>query len=229
MTTHSHTQVGWTDRLGALSGAAYVVLICIGNSWAAAGEKSHPTGAQVLDQTNRMADRLSAQVGLGLELLGFVAFAFFVAWLHGHLRRAGADWLAGVWAVGGVMTLAIKVGSAGPMVVLFAERKSLDPELARILNLLNGASFVITFMSVGIMMLGAGLAGLASGALGRPTSWIAVVLGLAGCVLPILTRMDPYGTNPLPFLLSLLWILVTSVRLAITLRAPDHVQELVAA
>jgi hypothetical protein len=229
MTTSTNTQVGWSDRLGALSGAAYVVLIIVGNSLAAAGEDSHPTGAQVIDQTNRMADSTSASIGFGLELLGFVAFAFFIAYLHGHLRKAGADWLAGVAAVGGVLTLAIKLGSAAPMVTLVAERKTIDPDLAKILNLLNGASFVITFISFGVMLLGAGLAGLASGGLGRITSWIAVGLGAVGIVLPELTKMDPYNTNPIPFLLGLVWVLVVSIRLGVTRRAPERIQELVAA
>lgn len=229
MTSSTHTQVGWTDRLGALSGAAYVVLVVVGNSLAAGGEDSNPTGAQVIEQTKRTADSTSASIGLSLELLSFVAFAFFVAWLHGHLRRSGAGWLAGVAAVGGVTTLAIKLGSAAPMITLFAERKTIDPELAKILNLLNGASFVITFVSFGVLLLGAGLAGLASGGLGPISSWIAVVLGAAGIVLPIATKLDPWNTNPIPFLLGLLWVLVVSIRLGVSRRAPERVQELVAA
>jgi hypothetical protein len=228
MTTTTHTPVGWSDRLGALSGAAYVLLVLVGNGLSSAGENTdHPTGAQVINQTNKMADRLSAQIGMGLEILGFVAFAFFVAWLHGHLRRSGADWLAGVAAVGGVTTLAVKLGSAAPMMALVAERKTIDPQLAQILNLMNGAAFVITFVSFGVLLLGAGLAGLASGGLGRVASWTAVVFGFAGCAIPIASKLDPYETNPIPFLLGLVWVLVVSIRLGVTRSTSERTPELV--
>jgi hypothetical protein len=64
------------------------------------------------------------QVGFGLAILAFGAFLVFVAYLHRVLRRAeGPDgWLATVALGGGVLYLAIKVGSAAPIMTGFYRR-----------------------------------------------------------------------------------------------------------
>ena len=111
-------------------------------------------------------------------------------------------------AVGGITTLAVKLGSAAPMMALVAERKTIDAQLAQILNVMNGAAFVITFVSFGVLLLGAGLAGLASGGLGRWRRGPPCVFGVAGHAPPDRLEADPYETNPIPFLLGLVWVLV---------------------
>jgi hypothetical protein len=53
---------------------------------------------------------------------------------------------------------------------------------------------------------------LTTGFLGRVSGWTAVVLGVLGLVV-VATALSP-DANPMPFMLGLLWILVTSTRLA---------------
>jgi hypothetical protein len=203
------------DRAGALSGAAYVLLILVGNAIATGNgsQSNDPTGQQVLTYLEKGAHSTAAQVGGPMETLGFVALAFFIAWLVPFLRRAGgpAPWLANVALVGGIGTLAVKIGSVAPELALQAERDHLTPATARVVYAIAGAGFVISFLTFAILMLGIGASVLSSGALGRVAGWTAVLLGAAGFV--VVATTGSIDANPLPFLLGLLWILVVSVRL----------------
>ena len=64
-----------------------------------------------------------------------------------------------------------------------------------------------------------------SALVGKPTAYIGAFLGVAGVALAIVGLHDPFGANPVTFLLGLLWLLVVSVRLAVkpgTDSAPDQ-------
>ena len=202
------------DRIGAACGAAYVLLITIGNGIAAAGESNTPTGKQVLQYANDMLDSPARQAGMAMEVLGFVGLAFFLAWVVPALRRAGgvAPWLANVVMIGGVATLAVKVGSIAPEAAVMAGRHTLDPALAKALYDIAAAAFVISFLPFAIFMIGIGASVLTTGYLGRFAGWSAVVLGALGLV--VVSTAHSLDANPMPFMLGLLWILVVSVRIA---------------
>jgi hypothetical protein len=81
------------DRLGAVAGAAFVVLILVGNEMATAGsgQSAHPTGDQVLRDSAHQVSSASVTAGVALEVLGFTAFLVFLGYLADVLRRtAGA-------------------------------------------------------------------------------------------------------------------------------------------
>jgi hypothetical protein len=151
---------------------------------------------------------------MAMEVLGFVAFAFFLAWLVPALRIAAgrAPWLADVVLIGGLGTLAVKIGSIAPEVAVDAGRKTMDPDLAKALYDMAAGAFVISFLPFAILMLGLGTSVLASGFLGRLAGWSAVVLGVLG--LAVVATAHSLDANPMPFLIGLIWILVASVRLA---------------
>jgi hypothetical protein len=203
------------DRLGAASGAAYVLLINVGNQMASGSGPAHPTGQQDLADFSR-SPGLAENIGFTLELLGLLAFMFFLGWFVSSLRRRGgsAEWLAGVAGLAGVVTLAVKLGSAAPILTGEVDHGQLSPTFARVLADMNGSAFVVTFLPYGVFLLASGLAILGSGWLGRVSGWTAVVFGALGIVVPLLTHLDPAGTNPMPFVLGMLWVLVVSVRLA---------------
>ncbi len=187
----------WQDRVGALSGAAYVVLILVGNQLAeGSGSSTHQSGAQVLAHLGEQADSATAQIGMTMEILGFVGFAFFLPWLYTTSRNAGATWPAALALVGGTTTLAVKIGSGATAITLMTDRTLIDPQTAMVLNDLNGAAFVVTFITFGIFLVGAGLALLESRLTGRFAAWSAVVLGAAGVLLTLVTQADPISSNP---------------------------------
>jgi hypothetical protein len=100
------------------------------------------------------------------------------------------------------------------------DHDELSATQARLLTDMNGAAFVVTFLTFGTFLLASGLAILAGGALGRVAGWSAVLIGGACVTVTTLSGIDPVTTNPVPFLLGLLWVLATGIRLAV--RPPRH-------
>ena len=204
------------DRIGAGCGAAYVLLVIVGNQIAGgSGTDPHPSGAKDLADFSATPGA-SMTIGFSLELISFLILVFFLAWFVSALRARGgaATWLAGAAALAGGVTLAVKMGSMAPMAVGFLDHSELAATTARLLVDINMAAFVITFVTFGTFLVASGLAILASGFLGRFAGWAAVVIGVLAVLLSLVTRMDPANTNPMPFLAGLLWVLVNSIVLA---------------
>lgn len=215
---------GW-DRAGALCGAAYIVMINVGNTLQTGGSTaSHPSGAADLAGFGGHPN-LVQSIGFGLEFGGMLSFLVFLGWFAAFLRSRGgpAPWLGSVAGLAGGVTIAVKLASVMPMGAGELDHGVLSPALARVLVDMNGAAFVLTFLTFGVFMLASGLAILSSCALGRFAGWTAVVIGAAGVVLTLATGVDPVSTNALPFILGMLWVLVVAIRLAV--RAPRSAPE----
>jgi hypothetical protein len=209
------------DRVTAATGAAFVILIIVGNTLNTAGtsQSAHPTGAQVLRDVNHQADSTAAIVGMVLEVLGFVAFMVFLGYLAQSLLRSdsvrASGAAAGTAIVAGVVMLAIKLGSAAPFLLLFLDRDGLSPQLAQLLNDLNGAAFVVSWLPFAVFVAAAAAALRGAGLVGRPTAYVGVALGAAGVVLTLVGIKDLVNANPMAFMLGVLWLLVVSIRLAV--------------
>lgn len=210
------------DRIGAATGAVFVALIMVGNQMASGGsaDSAHPAGEQVLTDAARQASSATFTVGFVLEGLGFAAFIGFLGYLADVLRRrlqgrrqGGAT--AGAAIVSGAVMLAVKLGSAVPLVTLAIDYGHTSPQLAQVLNDMSGVAFVISWLPFAIFVAAAA-AGLHRAALaGRPTAYSGLALGVAGLALSIAGVHDPLGANPLAFLLGLAWLLAVSVRLTV--------------
>jgi len=212
------------DRVGAAAGAAYILLINVGNQLSSGNtQDAHPSGAQDLADLGGQPTVVE-RVGFVLELAGFVAFMFFLGWLVSALRaRGGAwGWLAGVAGVSGVTMVAIKLGSIAPILAGGVDHAQLSPALARVLSDMNGSSFVVTFLPFGVFVLAAGGAMLATGLTGRVLGRSGVVIGALGIASPLIWQLDPVNTNFLPFLFGMLWTLCVGIRLAVW--GPKHPQ-----
>ena len=209
------------DRLGAATGAAFVVLILVGNQMATAGsgQSARPTGDQVLRDAAHQVSSASVTVGVALEVLGFAAFIVFLGYLADVLRRGAAgrrgSIAAGTGIVSGAVMVAVKLGSAAPVMALWVDHSTISPQLALVLNDLGGVAFVISWLPSAIFVAAAAAALHRVGLVGRPTAYCGFVLGAAGLILTIIGIHDPFSANPLAFLLGLLWLLAVSARLAI--------------
>lgn len=209
------------DRIGAATGAAFVALIFVGNGMATSGQSgsSHPSGEAVLRDAAHSAASTTATVGFAMEITGFVLFWVFLGYLAHAARRAPADgWTgmaAGTALVGGITMLAVKLASAGSVMALLIDRDTLDPQLAMVLNDINGALFVASWLPFAVFVGAAAVALHGAGLLGRPTAYAGAVAGVAGVVLAVHGIRYPLDGIPLAFLLGMLWLLVVSVRLAV--------------
>jgi hypothetical protein len=209
------------DRLGAVTGAAFVILILVGNQMASAGpaEPAHPTGDQVLRDAARQVSSATVTAGVALEVLGFAALLVFLGYLADVLRRTAGGQrgsiAAGAGIVSGAVMVAVKLGSAAPIVTLWVDHSTISPQLALVLNDLGAVAFVISWLPSAIFVAAAAAALHRAGLVGRPTAYCGFVLGAAGLALSIIGIHDPFSANPLAFVLGLVWLLAVSIRLVI--------------
>ena len=182
-------------RLGAAGGIFYVVLTLLGND--------------VIGGTR-------PGIGLLVELLGFVFFAFFLGSLWACLRSAEGDggWLSAAAFGGGLLALAVKLASVAPVLAVRAS-EGMDPGTANALIAMNGASFDITFLPLGVMLLATAIVAVRTGALPRWLGWASAVvaLGLLGALSAAVVSPSPPEWVFLAMLLFALWTVATSIAL----------------
>lgn len=200
------------DRVGAFSGAAYFILanaaIAIG---ADAELPDAPTGQESLDALARMAANPAAQAANSIEWLAFVAWMVFVGYVCWRVRAAG--WLAAAALVGGIVEVAVKLGSAAPLISAYLLRDEISPELARVLYQMNLADFMVGLLPAGLFVLCAAMAALNTKELGRVLAWSGIVIGAGNIAIAVVTGVNiPEAGFAPSFLLILVWELVISLR-----------------
>lgn len=153
-------------------------------------------------------------VALTLELLGFAATAVLLAWLVVHLARR-APLSAATTGLAGAALIAVKVGSAAPVMAAFALADKLDAPTVALLFNLNGAAFVVEGFFVGLALGAAGLGLLRTDA-PRWLAWWPAVVGPLGVLASIAGVLDEEWYAPIPFLLLLVWMLALAIRSAMS-------------
>jgi hypothetical protein len=203
-----------TRRLLAAGGAAFVALSLAGNSLteSAVDPGAERSSAQAARDLASYANSTAAQVGIGLEILGLVALVAFAAAAAARLVL-GAPVAAAVVATGGTALAAIKLASGAPLLAGIADHDLVTGDVALALLAVNGAAFVLSWVPLA-MVVAALAAGLrTTGAVGLPTAVTGGILAVLGLAAALLGVGDVNTAMPVPFLLSLIWITVVSVRL----------------
>ena len=200
------------DRVGAFSGAAYFILanaaIAIG---ADPATPDAPTGQQSLDALARMAANPAAQAAIGIEFVAFTLWMAFIAYVCWRLRAAG--WVAAVALVGAVVEIAVKLGSAAPLIAGYSLRDQISHEQAAILTQINKADFMVGLLPAGLFVLCAAIAALRTKELGRVLAWSGVLIGAGNIVTAAVIGVNLPESGFAPsFLLILVWELVISLR-----------------
>ena len=205
-----------SERAAAASGAVYVLAVMTGNAMYEAGKGGGQDGPALLADLQRGTSSLHT-VGLALEVLGFAAFLVFLGALHRILRGDDRSdhWLAGTALGAGLVTVAVKIGSLGPDMAARRRRDELTPDLARTLHDLANADFVISGYTSGIFVTATATALLLARILPRWLAISGIVVGVLTVTAGTAGVLDPAGYVPVPFLLGLLWVFVTSTILAI--------------
>jgi hypothetical protein len=179
----------------------------------------HPTGHEVLRDAAHAAGSTTASIGLFLEVSGFVVFIVFLGFLTDLLRpRTTGSWAglaAGTAIIAGVVELAIKLSSAAPFLTLSLDRDGLSPEIARVLNDINGMAFLVSWLPLATFIGALAVALYGIGLIGRPTMYIGLFSGVAGLALALWGVQDPMSANPLALMVGMVWLLVVTVRLAV--------------
>lgn len=155
-----------------------------------------------------------AYVALALELLGFAAMAVLFACLVVRTFPASAV-AATTTGIAAATMLAVKVGSAGPVMVVHANADEIDPVIAEAFFDLNDMAFVVSGFLFGLAMAAAGI-GLLKTSTPRFFGWSATVLGGLGVAAGAVGVLAPDAYVPIPFLLLLLWLIALAIATAMS-------------
>ena len=200
------------DRVGALSGAAYVLLANFGS--ALIGESSsgaESPGQRILDEQQRYAENPWTSVAFAMVILALMALMMFVGYLCSRVRDAG--WLATTALIGGTAALIANFLSVSILIAVFVLRDDISPELARALQDVDGAGHLVQLLPLGVFALFASAAALVTRTLGRVLSWAGIAVGATSIVVLAATGLPANEEFFMwPFLLVLLWIVVLSLR-----------------
>jgi hypothetical protein len=198
-------------RFGGAAGAVYVVLAFVGHGIAGSGSSPTP-GSPPADYARWLADNAPSTTGYAgafLALISLLAFVVFVAALYDVLRRSERErtWLPTAALGAGLVSAAIKIGSAPPLLAAFSLRNTIDPQLAKALVETNDYAFLLTWALDAVMLGAVAACALRTSALPR---WLALS---AGVIAPLLLASVAGGNHapPFGFLFGLLWFVAASV------------------
>lgn len=192
--------------IGAAAGAVFVVLVLVGNGMTPTAEAA---GSMEAFLTELRAGGGFFGPAVALEMLGFVAFALFVSELHRRLRASDdRTLLPTVALVGGGLMLAVKLASGAPLVALDQRLADVDVATAQLLVDLNDGAFVLTWLPLGLFVLATSLSARRTGLFHSTLTWSGIVIGAASIAGTLVAGAGP---AVIAFLLSLLWMLATSV------------------
>ena len=204
--------VNTIDRIGALSGVAYIVLGNVGAALiSGSSDGAESPGQQILDEQQRYAENPWTNVAFAALVLAQMALMMFVGYLCTRVRDAG--WLATTALIGGTVAFIANLVSISIVVDLFVLRDDLSPELARALQDLDGAGHLVQLLPIGVFVLFASAAALVTRALGRVLSWVGIAVG-ATCIVVFAASGLPANDEFFlwPFLLVMVWVAVISLR-----------------
>lgn len=208
----SRRRMNAVDRIGALSGAAYVLLGMLGSALIGEGsDGAGSTGQRILDEQQRYAESPWTNVAFAVVILAQMALMVFVGYLCTRIRDAG--WLATTALVGGISALIANLLSVSLVIAVFVLRDDISPELARALQDVDGAGHLVQLLPLGVFALFASVAALVTRTLGRVLSWGGIAIGATSIVTLAATGLPADEELFLwPFLLVLLWMAVLSLR-----------------
>jgi hypothetical protein len=173
-------------RFGAASGVLYVLLLLV-------------------------AEGIGGGAGIRVELIGIVFLVPFLGYLSSVLRPAegGTGWLSSSAFGAGMVAVAIKLASAGPIVVARGLEEGSAVEAA--LRDVNNASFILTMLPLGVVAAALGAIVIRSGGLPVWWGWLSAAVAVALLINGMFLEED-FGPA---FLLFLLWVAISSVVLLI--------------
>jgi hypothetical protein len=205
------------DRVGAICGIAFVVLVVITFFLPATPEIDDPIAEAIADVRDD-EDGIMASVYLGG--LAAIVFLPFLGVLYGLLRRAEAarsGFSVAALVAGAVTTAGVVIGNGVIASVVAAVDEDYDPQAVEALLALDNTVFLGTAFAFAAFYLAVAVVILATRALPRWLGWAAVVIGVLIVVGLLGVFSEESDGGPLGFLVfigflaGLLWTLAVSI------------------
>jgi hypothetical protein len=204
------------EQIAAAGGLAFLVLGFGGQMLIQVGGSEPSFSAPAADILSffQTRDPLLFNIGGYLSVLGMLALIWFVGAVWARLRRfeENPGWLSLV-AVGSALAgIAVSSSTTGWPMAVFRVEEGLDPQLARYLFDDGNFGFATLWVFLAGFLLATGIAALRDGSLPRWLGWFALGTSLTLLVARFIWD-GPGGLVFLPYLLTGLWILITSIYL----------------
>ncbi len=202
-------------RVGGAAGIAFVLLALTGNSLTGGGVEQGAPAEAYAEEVARRAGDATWQVGIALEMVAFVALLVFAAALARRVRAVEPEhsYAGQIVLTGGLLFVSVKLASGLALFAADRQAGDLDPALARAFTDVNDAGFGLSFLPLAVLLGAVAVAALAHGALPRALGWTGAVIA----VLLLAAATGGADAVPVPFLLALVWLLVTG---GVMLRRP---------
>jgi hypothetical protein len=202
----------WT-RIAAAGGIFYVGLTALGNDVLGSGGEGPDMTAsrsQIGAYVSTHPPTALSWAALYIELLGILAFVFFLGCLWSVLRRAEGEYgpFSAIAFGAGLVSVGVKIASFPAVIAAFYRaQEGMDSQLAAALLDMNGVSFVLTWAIDAALLAATAVVVLSTGALPRWLGWSAAVLSPA--LLVGVAFATSFGF--VPYVLTTLWIVATSI------------------
>ena len=205
------------SRIGASSGIFSVLMTFVGFA-VHGGLPSAATADAVRSYVDGVS---SSQTGIGnyIELLGYVLFLVFAAFLYAVACAANPDrrnWLALVLAAAGAYVAVSTVAIAGQQVMVEWSKAGADSKTVLGIFILDDDAFTLSFELAALFLAALGAAFLHAGRalslMGVAAIVIAVIVFVSGLIG---TASIENGISQVGFILFMLWTLAASIYLLI--------------
>ena len=208
----------WLKRLGAASGALYVVLAFLKND-GSSSPNFQASQQEIITWAKSVQLTPTFWIGPYVGLLGLLFFLVFVAYLSSVLSRAEGEfgWLSAAAFGSGIVTVVVKL-AAFPVAATAVARAAdgFNPQVLGILWDMDNIALFITLATQAFLLAAAAIVIIRAKALPAWLGWSAAVFSLA-----LLGTLPLAFFNSLPIqLLPMAWVLVTSIVLVIRAGKP---------
>jgi len=205
---------GPMKKIGALAGILFPILQMIAQGLIQVGgvEPSFSADAEEILAFFQSRDPALFRTGDFLSVLSMIAFLWFLAAVWDSLREAGgeAGWLAMIVMGSGIVSAGALDDSGGWTLAMLRLSEGLDAETARMLFDEGNLNFANLWVSLGSMVLAAGLAFRAGDTEPAWLAWSTIAMGVALVLARIVwTSSIAFA----PYVLFWVWMIVIGVRL----------------
>lgn len=199
-------------KFGAIAAIVFPILQMTAQGFIQVGgmEPSFAAPATEIVTFFQNRDPFLFNVGAYLSILSLVAFLWFLGALWDELRaiEGGTGWLSLVAIGSGIVTASTLAGSGGWPLAVFRIGEGLDPEIARLLFDQGNFNFANIWVSLGSMVLAAGLIMRQSNRFPAWLGWGSIVLAIG---LLLARAIWTLSIAFAPYVLFWLWMITLGV------------------
>lgn len=199
-------------KLGALAAIAYPILQMVSQGLIQVGGMEPSFSAPATEIVAFFENRDPALFSLGsyISVLSLVAFLWFLGALWDELRLSEGDsgWLSLIAVGSGLITAAALANPSGWTLAVFRVGEGLDPQIARLLFDQGNLNFANLWISLGSMVLAAGLV---FGQSNRYPRWFTVGSIILAIGLLLARAVWTTSIAFAPYVLFWLWLIVLGV------------------